>query len=200
MHEILKYEKTCLDEKKGLVDGVGTQSLSHKFTSRLSRTSSTLTVDTEFGLPVTSTLHSGQTVCLPEVFDGLLILQEFCFMVLSFQSGGYEKEQLFLSTLHSLNTIYDCVLRKLRGFLMIISLDCTKLELLGEENDKPSSKKSKQKHGTSNCRRKKRVSNTRSQVPLARSCTDCVSSNEVSKVVLSALISLASCICPRLVP
>nr|DAD18506.1 TPA_asm: hypothetical protein HUJ06_019969 [Nelumbo nucifera] len=97
---------------------------------------------------------SGKYGSLANLFKGLLVLQEISMMVSSCRHGGYEKERLFFSTLGSVLTISDCILRKLRGLLMVVSSDCIKLELLGEGKLKASINKSEQKLGAGSRRGK----------------------------------------------
>jgi hypothetical protein len=90
------------------------------------------------------------------VLKGLYILQDISILLLSFQNREeYCKEKLFFSSLGSVSTVSDCILRKLRGMLMVVSLDFTKMELLEEENvNYHPTKKSKEKV-CSGARRKK---------------------------------------------
>ncbi|EPS65873.1 hypothetical protein M569_08904, partial [Genlisea aurea] len=79
------------------------------------------------------------------IFHSLYILQNVASLLSTTQVGGFDSEKLFFSSLDSINTVPDIVHRKLREMLLVISLDCTKLDLLGEEDLKPSTKKLNEK-------------------------------------------------------
>ncbi|KAK4760217.1 hypothetical protein SAY87_023348 [Trapa incisa] len=81
--------------------------------------------------------------------DSLYVLQDGITFILScFHNFGIDL--LFFSTLGSLGTLADSILRKFRGFLMVIYLDCTKLELLGEQSCSSLPNKDKEKSGLHN--------------------------------------------------
>ncbi|PIN10757.1 hypothetical protein CDL12_16656 [Handroanthus impetiginosus] len=83
------------------------------------------------------------------------------------QFGGCHKEKLFFSSLDCVNSISDIVLRKLRELLMVISLDCTKFELLGDGSMDSLSKKVNEKH-TANNRKKKGKNHNKKSNPIPR--------------------------------
>lgn len=67
---------------------------------------------------------------------------------------------------------------------MVISLDCTKLELLGEEHDKSSSGKPKEKPSVSNRKKKGRNRNNKRQNPVSKTCVDDISHENPLKVLI----------------
>ncbi|EYU30539.1 hypothetical protein MIMGU_mgv1a025631mg [Erythranthe guttata] len=87
------------------------------------------------------------------------------------QNGGHGTEKLFYSSLDCVNSIADIILRKLRELLMVISLDCTKIELLGEGNKNSHAKKSTEKHVANNRKKKGKNRNKKSN-PVPRPCQD----------------------------
>ncbi|XP_042503580.1 uncharacterized protein LOC122080793 isoform X3 [Macadamia integrifolia] len=120
-------------------------------------------MDAEFCLAVLPAPISGKCTPFTNVFNGLLVLREMSAMILECKHNEYEKDKLFFSTLGSVHSISDCILRKVRDLLMGISSDCIKLELLGEENMKSQMNKSEQKPGVGNRRGKGRVRNQKRQ-------------------------------------
>lgn len=98
--------------------------------------------------------------------DRLFVLQDVITMILScFHNFGIELP--FFSPLDSLGTLADCILRKFRGFLMVIYLDCTKLELLGEQSSSSLPNKVKEKSGSTNRRKKAKSQNLKRVNPIA---------------------------------
>ncbi|KAE8038669.1 hypothetical protein FH972_011150 [Carpinus fangiana] len=100
-------------------------------------------------------------------FSSLLVLKDIIMIILSCQNSEYDTGKLFFSTLGSVCTISDCILRKLRGFLMVVSLDCTKLELLGEGIEKSLPNKSKEKLSACSRRKKGRSRNMKKDLDCA---------------------------------
>lgn len=80
----------------------------------------------------------------------LLVLQDVIALILSCFHDNFGLDLPFFSTLASLGTLADCMLRKFRGFLMVIYLDYTKLELLGDQNCCPLPNKVNEKSGLPN--------------------------------------------------
>ncbi|KAL8542788.1 hypothetical protein ACS0TY_003612 [Phlomoides rotata] len=101
------------------------------------------------------------------IFNSLYILQVISTLLSAAQSCGYEKENLFFSSLDCVNSISDIILRKMRELLMVISLDWTKSELLGEGSMNSPAKKQNDKHVTSN-RKKKGKNHTKKSNPVPR--------------------------------
>ncbi|KZV49037.1 hypothetical protein F511_10988 [Dorcoceras hygrometricum] len=81
------------------------------------------------------------------------------------------KRNFFFSSLANVNSISDTVLRKLRELLMVISLDSTKIELLGEELTNSPREKLNKKHVPGNHKKKGKNRNKKvNAVP--RPCQD----------------------------
>ncbi|GFQ02394.1 non-canonical poly(A) RNA polymerase papd5 [Phtheirospermum japonicum] len=90
-----------------------------------------------------------------------------------------ECDKLFFSPLDSVNSISDVILRKLRELLMVISLDCTKLELLEEGSTKSRTKKLSGKpvaklseKPVATNRKKKGKNQNKKSNPVPRHCQD----------------------------
>ncbi|XP_071722479.1 uncharacterized protein [Rutidosis leptorrhynchoides] len=144
--EILKGATSASEDKRWLFSGVE-NGLRYSNCHTSQRTISRPSADTGFGIVTEPVSLSSKPTYLSDVFDGVRLLHDIISLMLSFQHDEYDVEKLFFSAFGSISTISDCILRKLRGFLMVISLDCTKLELLREGNNtiKPAPKKSKEK-------------------------------------------------------
>lgn len=127
---------------------------------------------------------SGDLSPLYQIFNSLYILQVISTLLSAAQFGGYQKEKLFFSSLDCINSISDIIIRKLRELLMVISLDCTKFELLGEENTDSRTKKVIEKHVVNN-RKKKGKNHNKKSNPVPRP------SQDNSKPIIPAKV----CIC-----
>ncbi|XP_057805539.1 uncharacterized protein LOC131020624 isoform X3 [Salvia miltiorrhiza] len=114
---------------------------------------------------------SGDLSALYQIFNSLYILQVISTLLSAAQFGGYQKEKLFFSSLDCINSISDIIIRKLRELLMVISLDCTKFELLVEENTDSRTKKVNEKHVINN-RKKKGKNHSKKLNPVPRPCQD----------------------------
>ncbi|KAJ0803286.1 hypothetical protein HanPI659440_Chr03g0138141 [Helianthus annuus] len=88
---------------------------------------------------------SGKLSSIAQTFNRLLVVCEISTMLLAFENGRFSEQALFFSSLEAVGTISDRILRRLRGLLMVVSLDYTKLELLEDLNSTKSVKKSKSK-------------------------------------------------------
>ncbi|KAH9788440.1 NTP transf 2 domain-containing protein [Citrus sinensis] len=171
-HEVLKEASNALEDGMWLFNAGMKQSSRFYHSKSLQRTISTLSVDVECGLAISPASLSGIPASLATVFSGLFVLQDITTMVLSSQHNEYDIEKIFFSSLRFVSTTTDCLLRKLRGLLMVVSLDCTKLELFGEGNFKSSPNKSKEKPSTIGRRKKCRACSTKRQNPLPKSALD----------------------------
>ncbi|KAF1876612.1 hypothetical protein Lal_00021171 [Lupinus albus] len=130
--------------------------------------------DVEFGSIVTPITFIKKPAGLARAFNSLVVLQDINKIITSCLNSEYDVGKLFFSSLGSVCTISDCILRKMRGFMMAISLDCTRLELLDEEVDK-SSGKPKEKPGICNRKKKGRTRNAKRQNPVPKTCMDGIS-------------------------
>ncbi|OWM80173.1 hypothetical protein CDL15_Pgr019337 [Punica granatum] len=110
---------------------------------------------------------------LADHFNRLFVLQSVITTMLSSFHDNFDPELQFFSTLGSLGTLADCLHRKLRGFLMVIFLEYTKLELLGEQKNCSSlPNKVKEKSGSTSRRKKAKSHNFKRVNPSANSCQD----------------------------
>lgn len=112
---------------------------------------------------------SGNLSPFYRIFNSLYVLQVISTLLSAAQSGGYEKERLFFSSLDCVNSISDIILRKMRDLLMVMSLDWTKSELLGEGTMNSPTKKQNDKHSTGN-RKKKGKNHSKKSSPVPRPC------------------------------
>lgn len=147
------------------------------------RTIRTFPDDTEFGTVITPVTFCKKPAALARAFNSLLVLQDVSMMLTSIFNSECDIGPLFFSSLGSVCTISDCILRKVRGFLMVISLDCTKLELLEEELDMSSSGKSKEKLSVSNRKKKGRTRNAKRQNPAPKTSVGGISHENPLKVL-----------------
>ncbi|KAL3537010.1 hypothetical protein ACH5RR_000376 [Cinchona calisaya] len=125
--------------------------------------------DAKVGCSVTSIPVSEDHLPMNCMFSILFLLQEISSTFLACQHSGCDNEKIFFSSLASVNTTSDCILRTLREILMVVSLDCTKLELLQEGNVNPSTKKKNEKLGPSNHKKKGKHRNAKKLHPVSRS-------------------------------
>ncbi|KAK6920313.1 hypothetical protein RJ641_016217 [Dillenia turbinata] len=100
---------------------------------------------------------------LCKFFNKLYVPQQIVAVTSECGQSEYGKDKLFYSALSSIGAITDSALRKLHGFLYAVSLESTKLELLGEGNTKSPSTQSKGKLCTSNHKKKGEVGNLKKQ-------------------------------------
>lgn len=127
---------------------------------------------------------SGNSSPLNCVFNSLYILQVICSMLLAFQHGAYDQDKLFFTSLDSANIISDIILRKFREMLMVVSLDCTKIELLEEGSWSSNNFKEK---GVSSNHKKKGKKRSKNLNPVPRPCTDGRNLVEPAQVCLHLL-------------
>lgn len=141
---------------------------SHTVSKR--KTVSALANDYEFGSNIIPASVSGRPASLTSAFNSLLVLQEIVMMLSLFLNSELDKERIFFSTLSSIFTISDFILRKVCGFLMVISLDYTKLELISEEKDKSFCNKSKGNVSAYSRKKKGRNRNSKRINAVTESC------------------------------
>lgn len=163
--------------------GVG-QSLPYNYSASAERMSRIFPNDVEFGKVIRPPKISRKPASLAGALNSLLVLQDLSKMISLCCNSDYDVEKLLFSSLGSVCTISDCILRKLRGFLMFISIDSTRLELLGEESDKFSSSKAKEKLSNCSHKNKSRARNTKKPNPVAKSCVNDISPSVLPKVFI----------------
>ncbi|XP_052192225.1 uncharacterized protein LOC127801296 isoform X2 [Diospyros lotus] len=173
--EILKTG-TNTSEDQILIFGSGVERL-QRFNYTLS---SQQTVATSSGVVCSPASASGKTSSITYMIHGLYVLQEIITILLACQHSEFDKERVFLSSLASISTISDFIFRKLRGLLMVISLDCTKLELL-EGNSNFPTKKSKEKISAATRRKKGGSRNMKRLNPIPIASRDDIGLNKAAK-------------------
>lgn len=115
-------------------------------------------------------LESRRPNAIASNLSALYVLQEFASLLVLCQNGLLSVQSVFFSSLASLPTLVDCILRKLRGFLMVISVDSVKRELLEENTPKCSkSSSSKQSSGSTSRKHKGKPGNMKKPTPEAKS-------------------------------
>ena len=162
--EVLKVARSASEDELWLFSaGAVEQPMRYDYIEPLRDTFPKLPEDAEFGNIITADSRSGKPTSITNVFSSIFVLQDIITVVLSCHRNEYDVGKVFFSALGSLSTITDGILRKLRGFLMVISLDCTKLELLGDGNFNSSSDKSKDKFSACSRKKKGRSRNIKKQ-------------------------------------
>ncbi|XP_061345061.1 uncharacterized protein LOC133290922 isoform X2 [Gastrolobium bilobum] len=170
--EVLKVASSASEDEIWLYTVGSNKLLQYNHSPSAQRTIPTFPDDIEFGTVISPVTFCKKPAALARVFNSLFVLQDVNRMITSSLNSDYDIENLFFSSLGSVCTISDCILRKIRGFLMVISLDCTKLELLEEELDKSSSGKPKEKLSVSNRKKKGRTRNPKRKNPVQKMCVD----------------------------
>lgn len=162
----LDHKMSCRDQDKQLLRcGCDSDSLGRRNIATNPRNSS------KIRLKAKPAEDPGDLSPLYQIFNSLYILQVISTLLCAAQFGGYKKEKLFFSSLDCVKCISDIVLRKMRDLLMVISLDCTKFELLGEESMDSCTKKLNEKHHVSN-RKKKGKNHNKKSNSVPRPCQD----------------------------
>lgn len=170
--EILKGAYSALEDEKWLFNAGGGQPVKYKYTASSQRTDQALSDDAEAGSIMIPSSVSGKPKSFFNFSNGLFVVQDILNIIVTCQHSEYDRDKIFFSTLGSISTISDCIFRKLRGLLMVVWLDFTKLELLGEGNLKSPPNKSKEKLGTGGRKKRGRTRNMKKLNPVPRSCGD----------------------------
>ncbi|CAN6460803.1 unnamed protein product [Victoria cruziana] len=98
---------------------------------------------------------------LASIFSGLFLLQEISDSLLDRQHHEVEMEKIFFSSLSSIHTLADNVLRRIREFILRLSSDFVKFELLEDKNVKPQTNKSVKKSDSGHAKGKRKGSRTK---------------------------------------
>lgn len=170
--EILKGTSSRVEDEMWLFNTGMEQPLRYNHIVSMRKTVPKLVADAEFGSSIIPASLSGKPASLADAFNNLFVLQDIIMVISLCRHSEYDKGKFFYSTLSSISTISDFILRKIRGFLMVLLLDCTKLELLAEGNEKCLPKKPKAKPSASSRKSKGRARNMKRPNPIPRSCTD----------------------------
>ncbi|KAL5539403.1 hypothetical protein UlMin_044722 [Ulmus minor] len=167
--EILKGTSCALEEEIWLFNTGAELPLRYNDIINTRKTVPTLPADAEFGSNLVPASRSGKPASFSNALNSLFVLQDIVMMK-SLCEDSICGGRIFFSTLGSLCTVSDFILRKVRGFLMVISLDCTKLELIAEGNDRSSSNKTKGKIGACSRKKKGKARNGKKLNPVSVSC------------------------------
>lgn len=168
--EILKAASSGSEDELGLFKTGDEQPLRYSYNVNTRKSVSTLGTDAEFGSNIVPPSASGKSASLCNALNSLIVLRDIVKMTFLCQDSGCDKGKIFFSSLSSICTISDFILRKVRGLLMVISLDCTKLELIAEESVSSSPIKPKGKSGASSRKKKGRPRNTKKLDPVSGGC------------------------------
>lgn len=171
--EVVNMMSSASEDQMWLFNaGVMEQPIRYHYTDSLAETALAIKSDSLYG----------KNTSFANVVRHLLVLQDIMSVILSCHGSEYDMGKIFFSTLVSVSTISDSLFRKLRGFLMICSLDCTTLELLKEETSKSSPNKSTENTGSSSRKKRgRRSKNLKRQNPVPRSGLDEVKSDKPFK-------------------
>ncbi|KAK1306601.1 hypothetical protein QJS10_CPA10g00882 [Acorus calamus] len=101
--------------------------------------------DQDFFCGIVPASVSSKPPHLVNTLNGLSVLMEISSIILAVQHTELDNEKLFFSTLGSVRTVSDFILRRMRGTLMMVSIDHAKHELLGDANRNVSYVKTKEK-------------------------------------------------------
>ncbi|CAH9096509.1 unnamed protein product [Cuscuta europaea] len=157
--DVYNGKKSVLDDKMWHYSDIADQPFRYNnklsYQESLANFSTTFECSLQNKIPTSLSQMPSSLIC---VLEGLSILQNISIMLFEFQHIYYERERLYFSSLESISSITDCILRKLRVLLMVISLECTKVELLEDVQIKPSLKKNKEKLGPSNTKKSRKNS------------------------------------------
>jgi hypothetical protein len=154
--DILRGATSGLEDETWLFGAGADRRVRCNYTGAMQRSIPSMIAEAEFGSTIIPATLSGKPTSVVSAFSSLLVLKDIIMIILTSQYSEYDTGKLFFSTLRSVCTISDCILSKLRGFLMVVSLDCTKLELLGEGIEKSLHNKSKEMLGACSRRKKGR--------------------------------------------
>ncbi|XP_065859306.1 uncharacterized protein [Euphorbia lathyris] len=181
-HEIVKGASASMKDEMWLFRAGAEQPLSFIYKESILRTTLDVPSNREFGLPIMHGSQSGEATDLFNLFYSLLVVQDIVSLLLPGQHQEYDKSNIFFSTLHSVSSVSDCVLRKLRGLVMVISLDCTKLELLEEGSFKCITSKSTEKLKAGSHKKKGKTRNMKKLNPTQAIVVDESSVNQPLKM------------------
>ncbi|XP_022757001.1 uncharacterized protein LOC111304585 isoform X4 [Durio zibethinus] len=171
--EVLKAAGSASEDEMWLFNaGTVERPMRYNYSEKLLGATPKPLEDAGFGINITANSRSGKPTSVTNVFSSLFVLQDIVTLVLSCHHNECDMGNVFFSALGSVSTITDSILRKLRGFLMVISLDCTKLELLGEGNFNSSSNKSKDKFSACSRKKKGKPRNIKKQNPMLKTEVD----------------------------
>ncbi|XP_010419530.1 PREDICTED: uncharacterized protein LOC104705261 isoform X1 [Camelina sativa] len=113
---------------------------------------------------------SRKPITVASNLSALYVLQEFASLLIVCQNGLVPVQTLFFSSLGSITTLVDCILRKLRGSLMVISIESVKVELLEDNTQKCSPSSSSNKRlGSTSRKHKGKTRNMKKPTPEAKS-------------------------------
>ncbi|XP_071715449.1 uncharacterized protein [Rutidosis leptorrhynchoides] len=143
-HDILHGRRNAMEDELQTISGRDKQPLRYNRTSWHQETIDTLegkykASELTLYIPPPNNLSS-----IFHKFNRLLIVCEISTMLSTFDHDQFDEEALFFTSLGSVGSVSDHILRRLRGLLMVVSLDFTILELEDLKSTK-SMKKQKPK-------------------------------------------------------
>ncbi|XP_020519567.1 uncharacterized protein LOC18428793 isoform X2 [Amborella trichopoda] len=105
--------------------------------------------NTEFFSSIHPISASKMASSLAKLSNGLLLLEKLSVSGFAYENKIPDEEKLFFSTLGSVHSVSDYILRRVREVLMKLSTDCIRIDLLGDDNHKASANKCKGKSSNS---------------------------------------------------
>ncbi|XP_012083850.1 uncharacterized protein LOC105643363 isoform X2 [Jatropha curcas] len=163
--EIVKEATVAVEDETGPFRAGEGQQLGYSYGESTQKSTIKLSDDVNFGSTVKGASPSAKAVLLANQFSSLYVLRDIVTLMLADWHTEYDISKIFFSTLDSVSSLSDCILRKLRGLVMVISLDCTKLELLGEGNFKSSTNKPKEKLSAGKRKKKGKTHSMKKSIP-----------------------------------
>ena len=133
--------------------------------------------------------HHQKLTPMADCLNRLAVIREISLMFSNLREEEFEKEAIFFSSLTSSSSISDFILRKLRGFLMIVSIDYANLELIGDPKLNPVQNKNKDEFGMSYRKGKKKLHNSK-RLSLSSKLSVINPANQKPSLVLLLLLSV----------
>eukprot|EP01018_Ginkgo_biloba_P022544 Gb_00149 [translate_table: standard] len=111
----------------------------------------------------------GKPSCCSHTLSGLYVLQEVSALGLMCASGLPENDMLFFSTLSSVHTVLDCIMRRVREAFEKVSKDSIELDLMGDEKPQDQSNHCKVKDAAAQRKEKRRKGRSaKKKIPITK--------------------------------
>ncbi|XP_050204087.1 uncharacterized protein LOC126654076 isoform X2 [Mercurialis annua] len=183
--EILKGASVAREDERWLFGSGAEQPLRHIYSESHRQAILKLPADAEFGLPIKCGSMSGSSrkaASLENLFNCLFVVRDIVSLILPGEHRARDVSKIFFSTLSSVNSISDCVLRKIRALVMVISLEFTRLDLLEEGDMKHLTNKQKEKPSTGSRRKKGKTTKMKRSNPDLQTVANKSSVNKPLKI------------------
>lgn len=113
-------------------------------------------LDLEFSLHAIPEPISGSSSNISNFLRGLIVVQQLLDILPACQNSEPDAEHIFFTSLSSSQTISDFIIRRLRGFLMVIFSEYIEFELTQDTTSSKPAKKTKEKSFTGSQKSKKK--------------------------------------------